>query len=422
MLIAVLLAAQITNVADAADEKHPLELDLEAGFSHLRSDTRIAREQPGGWLNDELNHTRTLDAVELRLAVGLWHDLELHAYAPFALQDVQTWQPAGTTSSLSTNTIDISGCAAAGSCTAAQPILPVNGRSERRGFFDPTFGIAWAPINEEREMQLRPDLFPPGHAYSTWALGVDYTAPLGTRIDDPNRFGFNSASGAPSPGAGSEFRKAHVITGWTAFSKRFRVLEPYFRIFGSAPFAAPGAYDNCSHPEKLADVAAVNCAGPWARQTGYRPPFEGGATFGAELVASEDTIEDRRFAFDVRGGLTWHGPSRGYTQVTDALGKLTSSDEYVTSTAQAGFYGRLARWFHFRLYGMAGMDSAHFVTHEEVGRDKDGDGKITLSAGSGIAAPDQNPTYDFRVDAVGHRLRAEPALFWGVGGTLSLNF
>jgi hypothetical protein len=68
------------------------------------------------------------------------------------------------------------------------------------------------------------------------------------------------------------------------------------------------------------------------------------------------------------------------------------------------------------------MDSAHFLTHEDVGEDKNGDGKVTISGGSGAAAPDQNPNYDFRVDTVGNRLRAEPALFWGIGGTLSLNF
>lgn len=422
MLIAVLLAAQITNVADAADEKHPLELDLEGGFVHIRSDVKISREQPGGGRSDELSHTRTLDAFQMRLAVGLWHDLELHALGTFALQDVQSWHGAASGGTLASNTIDVSGCARPGSCTTVQPVLPIDGRSERTGFFDPTVGIAWAPINEEREMLLRPELYPQGHPSSTWALGVDYTAPLGTRIDNPSRWGANAGTGVPSPGRGSEFRKAHVITAWTAFSKRYRVLEPYFKVFGSAALAAPGAYDNCSHPEKLSDVAPVNCAGGWARQTGYRPPYEGGALFGTEFVAGEDLIQDRRISFDVSGGLTWHGASRGYTQVTDALGKLTASDEYVTSMGQVGVYGRLARWFHMRVYGLVGVDSAHFLTHEDVGADKDGDGTITLSGGSGTPAPDQNPNFDFRVDSVGRRLRAEPALFWGVGGTLSLDF
>jgi hypothetical protein len=417
MIVALLLAAQITNVADAADEKHPLEVDLEAEYTHLRTQTTISRENAG----DVLMHVRTLDAINFRLAIGIWHDLELHAMVPLALQDVQTWHPLSGAGSLTTN-VSVSGCGGTLCGGPPQPILPVDGQSKRAGLFEPTFGIAWAPINEERQERLRPELFPEGHAYSTWALGVDYTAPIGNRLDDPSRWGFNAASSNPTPpNAGSEIRKVHVVTLWTAFSKRFRVLEPYFRLSGSLPFAANGAYDNCSHPQFLSDVAAANCApGLWAGQTGYKPPFEGSATLGAELVAAEGN--DQRLSFDVRGDVTWHGPQRGYTQVADALGKLTYADEYVTTAGTIGIYGRVARWFHMRVYGVLGVDSAHFLTHEDIGDDKDKDGKITVSEGTGAAAPDQNPNYDFRIDQVGRRLRAEPMMFWGVAGTMSLNF
>jgi len=412
MLVALLLAAQITNVADAGDEKHPLEIDLEAGYSFLHAQTNISRENAG----DVLKHERDLNEVDFRLAIGIWHDLELHMVAPLAMRDLQVWHPLAGAGSLSGNTISISGCGGK-LCGPTQPILPVDGSSKRQGLFEPTIGISWGPINEERELKLKPELFPEGHAFSTWALGIDYTAPLGgNRLDDPSRWGFNS-----SPGTGPELRKVHVLTLWTAFSKRFRVLEPYLRFAGSLPFAANGAYDNCSHPELLADVAAANCKGAWAGQTGYLPSYEGAATLGTELVAAEG--EDRRLSFDVRGDVTWHSPSRGYTQVTDALGKLTYADEYVTSAGTVGIYGRIARWFHMRVYGVLGVDSAHFLTHEDIGDDKDNDnGKITVSEGSGAPAPDQNPLYDYRLDQVGRRLRAEPSVFWGVAGTLSLNF
>ena len=399
MLLALLLAAQITNVADAADEKHPLELDLEAEYTHLRTTTTISREGVG----DVLSHVRTLDATTFRLAVGIWHDLEIHVIAPLALSDTQTWTPLAGATSLTQNTVSVSGCAGS-LCGPVQPILPGTGagQSKRNGFFEPTIGVAWGPINQDREN--------PASAYATWALGVDYTAPIGSRLDTPS----------PS-GNGSEIVKEHVLTPWMAFSKRFRVLEPYFKVAASLPFAAKGAYDNCSHPELLSDVAAANCADiKWSGQTGYKPSYSGTGTLGAELVAYEGN--DTRFSFDVRGDMTWHGPGRGYTQVTDALGKLTYADEYVTSQGSVGFYGRMARWFHLRIYGTLGVDSAHFLTHEEIGQDVDGKPGINISEGTGAAAPDQNPNYDFRLDQVGRRLRAEPAVFWGVTGTLSLNF
>ncbi|MCA1825928.1 MAG: hypothetical protein ABR567_17985 [Myxococcales bacterium] len=414
-------AAHVTDVADAADEKHTLEVDLDATYNHMRAQTTITREQGAG-LTEELKHVRTLDTVDLRLGIGLWHDLELHALAPIAVRDVQEWSQAGPTSTLSTNTISPSGCAAAGSCTAVQPILPIPGKSEHVGFFDPTVGITWGPINEERELRLKPELYPPGKPVSTWVIGFDWTFPMpGGKLDGPSSWGAASALGGTRPAATPESRKAHVFTLWTAFSKRYKVLEPYLVLAGTAPFAAKGAFDNC-HAAVLSDVAPANCAGLWAGETGYKPPWEGLFSLGAELVAAEDVIAERKLSFEIRGDVRWHGPGRDYTQVTDALGKLTYADEYVTTGGQAGIYGRISRWFHLRVYGTLAVDSAHFLTHEDIGDDKNNDGKITISGGSGSPAPDQNPVYDFRLDQVGRRLRAAPSLIWGVAGNLSLNF
>ena len=405
-------AARVTDVADAGDEKHPLELDLDATYDHSVARTTISREQ-GDALTNELVHTRTLDALDLRLAVGIWHDLEIHAVAPLALRDAQEWHQAGPTSTLATNTIGVSGCAATGSCGAVNPIVPVSGQSRRTGFFDPTVGISWAPISEERELRLKPELFPEGKPVSTWVIGVDWTFPMpGGKFDDPTQ--------AMGGGAG-ESRKAHLLTAWTAFSKRYRVLEPYIVLSATAPIATRGAFDDCNAPV-LSDVAAANCAGPWKGQTGYQPPFEALFSLGTELVAAESADGDQRLAFEVRGDVRWHGPARDYTQVTDALGKLTYADEYVTTGGQLGLYGRFSRWFHVQVYGTLAVDSAHFLTHEDIGDDKNGDGKITVSGGSGQPAPDQNPLYDFRLDQVGRRLRAEPCVTWGVAGNLSLNF
>ena len=83
-----------------------------------------------------------------------------------------------------------------------------------------------------------------------------------------------------------------MITLWTAFSKRYRVLEPYVRISGSAPFAASSAYDNCGNKAILSDVAPVNCDGAWKGQTGYKPSYEAALLLGAELVAALGAAQD----------------------------------------------------------------------------------------------------------------------------------
>jgi len=444
-------AAHVTDVADAMDEQHPLEVDLEATYLHARTDTRITRENlqadaagaKGIQLVDELHHQRVIDELDFRLGVGLWHDLELHFVLPLVLHDQQDWDYATVNgasvapiSTLANNHLSISGCGAAGSCNPngpAQPIVAAPGQSTRAGLRDPTIGIAWGPINQERELKLKPEIYPEGKPVSTWVIGFDYTLPLpGGTADDPSLFGFNAATGNGALPAkqGTESMKAHVFTLWTAFSKRYRVLDPYVRFYATAPYVTKGnsdigsgAYDNCFHTNLLSDVATQSCADPrWKGQTGYRPPYEGGFSIGTELVAAEDLRAQQRLAFDLRADVRYLGPGRSYTQVADMLGKLTYSDEYLSSMFQLGLYGRVARWLHARVYGSVGFDSPHFLTTEAVGQDLDGNGSVTLSAGRSPPSPEQNPLYDFRLDQVGRRLRAESVLSWGVAGTLSLNF
>jgi hypothetical protein len=430
-------AAHLTEVADAMDEAHPLEVDLDVGYVHEQRRTRITRETlqadpttgksvPG--FNDELQHVRTVDELRFRLGVGLWHDLELHAIVPLALADQQEWDYAAggaAGSTLATNRISVSGCAAPGACSPAgpAPIVGAPGGSLRAGFRDPIIGVAWGPINEQREMILHPDLFPPGRPVSTWVVGFDYTLPLPGTPDDPSAFGFAAANTATSPSARPSRtvrRKAHLFSFWTGFSKRYRVLDPYVVARVTLPVAvrgdgsSGGAYDNCWHPELLSDVAPQNCVdAAWKGKTGYKPPLSAILTLGTELVAMESAARDRKFAFDVRSELTYVAPGRDYTQVTDALGKLTYAEEYAALSGSLGIYWRLARVLHVRAAGTLGLETPHFLTTEDIGKN--------ASAGASPKSQ-QNPLYDFRLDTPGRRLRAEMSLVWGANASASLNF
>ena len=128
LLVAMpVLAAQVTDVATAMQDDRPFELDLRADYQHRRDSTRIRRENlQGGTITlvDELQHDRTLDQFDFRIAAGLHRGLELHVIAPFVLRDVQDWDYATVngvsvagTSTLANNTISISGCGNPGSCT-----------------------------------------------------------------------------------------------------------------------------------------------------------------------------------------------------------------------------------------------------------------------------------------------------------------
>lgn len=437
-------AARVTAVADAMEEGRTLDLDLEVRYLHAREDTRITREnlqldpstgKPGIVLVDELAHTRTVDELQLKIAVGLWHDLELHLLAPLALKDDQKWDYAtvggvsvGPVSTLANNHLDISGCngspTACDPKAAARPIVPVPGRTHRFGFRDPVVGIAWTPINEERQVRLHPDLFPPGKPVSTWVLGFDYTLPLPGDVDDP----FQATVPGGAVPLGHVIRKAHVFSLWTAFSKRYRVLDPYVMVRASLPLpvqgsVGTGATDNCWHPEILADVAFQNCVDPaWKGQTGYRPPATLGLTLGSELVVSEGRARGQKLAFDLRGDLVYFFRGRDYSQVSDALRKLTTVDDHMALTGTLGFEGRLFRWASLRIAGTLGITTPHFLNGESLGKDLDGDGSVDVSAGATPKSREQNPNYDFRLDPAGRRLRAQLSILWGATGTFSVNF
>jgi hypothetical protein len=293
-------------------------------------------------------------------------------------------------------------------------------QTKRQGFRDPTIGIAWAPVNEARELQLDPKIYPRGGGPSTWVVGADLTLGLPISVDDPSHFG--AAASPSAPDSNTVARRTHVLTVWTAFSKRFQVAEPYMRLSGSVPFARKDAYDNCSHPELLSDVAPANCAGAWKGETGYNPGVEAALTLGTELVLLESPYGDARFALDVRGDARYHGAGRDYTQVTDALGKLTYRDEYMTLGSSVGAYARVGSSFRLGVYATAGFDTAHTLTHEDLGAEKDSVPGVQVSGGSGQPAPDQNPDFDYRLDPAGRRLHAEANFIWGLSGQLAVIF
>src|SRR5258708_4868979 len=81
-------------------------------------------------MDDELQHDRTLDQIDFRVAIGLYRGLELHVFAPYVLRDAQDWDYAtvngvsvAPTSPPANNTISISGCGNPANCSTVQPIV-----------------------------------------------------------------------------------------------------------------------------------------------------------------------------------------------------------------------------------------------------------------------------------------------------------
>ncbi|MFN7132163.1 MAG: hypothetical protein ACK4N5_08775 [Myxococcales bacterium] len=404
-------AAEVTRVASSFDEQDAFDLDFLAGFSRTQHRGKITRERhQEGRIADviELRYTRIEQAMPLWLAIGLYQDLELHAGTRFVFNDDRSWgypglDPQGrpvtndANSTIFNNCITPRGQLVHPDCqgdrrVGAQPIFAVPGQAFRGGLDDVTVGLKYALFNEVRD-----DTKP------TWTLGFDYTMPTAA-VNDPSR----PTSEANRGNIGT---KVHRFQFTTALSKRLGAVDPYALFSYTLPTQAPNFFTNCQNPGLLG--YAENCGvGPWtARETGIRAPHVANLLFGSEFYAYDDPDKHQRVGFDIRGHIRYTSEGRAYNELSDALGKLLYTEEYLTVGGTFGIYAGIgSEHVQMRLLLNASLfhDTEHFLTNESVGKDLDGACKGDTSSRCvdlDNRANEINPNFDFRYDMPGRRFR-----------------
>ncbi len=403
-------AAEVTRVASSFDEEDPFDLDLLVGFRRTQHRGKITRERhQEGRIADviELRYTQIQQAMPVGLAIGLYQDLELHASSQLLFNDDRSWGYPGldangnpvTTDANSTvfnNCITARGDLVHPDCqgdrrVGAQPIFPVPGQAFRGGFDDITVGLKYAILNDERD-----DTKP------TWTVAFDYTIPSAA-VNVPSR---------PTSEAsrGNIGEKVHRFTLTTALSKRLGAIDPYALFSYSLPTQAPNFYSNCRNPELLG--FAENCfTGPWSlRETGIRAPHLANLLFGAEFYAYDDPVKKQRIGFDLQGTVRFVSEGRYYNELSDALGKILYTEEFMTVGGQFGIYAGIgSEYVQLKLLLNAGLyhNTEHFLTNESVGKDLDNAcrGEPGSCVDLDNRAGEINPNFDFRYDMPGRRFR-----------------
>ncbi|HEY4220001.1 MAG TPA: hypothetical protein VGO62_01635 [Myxococcota bacterium] len=416
------LAAQVTDVADALDGDNPFDANLELKFDVQRHSGLITRENfqpPTG--DADPKDARTTNVKEMqfedvrfrirpRLEIGVWHDLSVFAEWPIVIWDQQDFRYAdGTTSSNSTfardeapnasppidswsDANDVQITQGAGNTKPQNQV--VNGKGAfgfpakpynawrfntadngkftgyRQGFDNPTFGVRWSPLNNERD-----DTKP------TITLQADYTPPFFQFMDPTN----DKIDDASSPGPVAD--GAHRFHFSVAMSKRFLILDPYFVIDYNLPLAASG------------DGSVL----------GYYPRQSGGFTAGGEIVPYEDKKLQQKFAIDINAFATYFSQGQDYSEVSDVLEEQTYTDQFVRAGVNAGIFFKAFQYFFFDVNGTAAYDTSHLLTIQPFGQDKDGDTKINLQLPN-----ERNPFYNPALDTVGRRVRIEQSVILGV--------
>jgi hypothetical protein len=345
--------------------------------------------------------------MNVDLHVGIWKNLELSIGLPivFSQTDAYTFatgQNAGNSSFIN-NCISASGDLFDPSClttgAGAQPIGSVPSTNYRAGLGNFRFGLTYAILKQS----LDP-------SNPTWTVFINYDAPTAARYDPAAITHPNSRTGTGD--------KVNRYTFGTAFSRRLGIADPYFKLDYTLPFRGPGSYSNCDRTDLNNLAAPENCTnGYWSRaETGINPPHIFNLSFGTELVALENSAH-QRISIDLRGQATYYTGGRYYNEVTPLFQKLMSSEGYLEAGGSIALIAQPAQWITLRARGSYAFQTDHTVSSEPVGKDIDGDGHVSFQG-----SPEVNPTFDYRADVVGRRLRIVDNGVFSFNISASLNF
>jgi hypothetical protein len=400
-------AAEISRVASSGEPRNPFDLDLSVRWERLQERATVEREQA----SDELRFTRTRHVIVPRIAIGLWHDLELHAELPYVLADDRNWRfgavggrPSGgvpgIVSSIESNAIDANGdpCVPAPCqlfAVAPEQTVYHGGRAG-----DLEAGLAWAIFNDRRD-ETKP----------TWVIGVDVTFPTATRYDpwtgrDPADL--TSPHDVPArPGAVGE--KVWKWDFYTLLSRRMGAVDPYVKAHATRMARTSDTYSNCDHAAEmmsaavpqLRDGADVLCAAA-GDGAGAKLPWIAGLTVGTEFVPYEDRYASQRVAIDVRLFGDFTSAQRFYNELTDATGKIHQTGEHLTMGGLVGLYLRGSKHLSLQATASIATRTAHYVTGED----------------SSAA----NPNFDARWDLPGRRFRVAESTLFELGAAALLQF
>jgi len=442
--------ALVTDVADAADKDDPVDVNVDVTWTRLSRRGKVSREffdpspadpAAAGTKNaTELLYQRVSHIMDVGLTFGLYHDLEIRGRLPYALYDEQSWdydkQPTyqKASSTMENNNIDADNRCLDVACTKTRPLVVSPGRVFRGGLMDPSVGIAWGPLNDQRDEHLPASMFPFLNRSSSLVLGFDYTMPLVSVASplaaDPAN---PSADPANTDGLGMGLG-AHRFDWWLAMSKRVGVVEPFLKLHYTLPVAGSGAYDNCSAAKVDFDdfvmsesghksCNPVTSDGRWKDRAGLQYPHRGGLTAGTEFIPVEEKGGTVRLAVAVAGAAEYISQGRTYSEASDALHKLTMVEPYFQVDAKLQLDLRLGEYVHLLAGVWTGTETSHFVTSESVGKDFYGENPSQPSDGRVLlGSSEQNPNYDYRVDQPGRRLRFTGVWNLGVSTMFSLTF
>lgn len=442
-------AAEWTEVIDAADGDDPFDFTAEVFYRrHLRR-AKLTREyncdrlgnpldqqtcpaagENGSIVNvKELRYQRWTHEMVPRLHLGLWKDLELMIEAPIVIQDEQQVRYAGNGGDTTGDSIVVNGENSSIVPTSGQRLFNLPGELPvRAGFGDMLFKVRFAPISHERD-----------ESRGEWVLELGYRAPTGT----PMRFG--------NAGVG---RGLHELEVGTAFSRRYRYIEPFSRFQMTYPFQA---------------ATKSNFRSYWGSQEYVTPGLRARFDFGAEVIPYYNPKTGAKLFITLGLGAGYQAEGRDYSELFDALAGgapvcnaadianspkmncaqynpefarpeyssivdrapttfdgITTVEQFLTLRGHLGFGFYASRNIMLGATAALAHETEHNITNAEIGKDRyfatpDQEGVLTPTS-SIEELSEHNPTFVPALDTVGRRIRVEETTVFSASFQLAVMF
>lgn len=407
-------AAEATDVPDAADtivfgktvREDLFDMYVGTTFNMHLANGKITREPINGRAGvintdcdsttnsrdclpvDELRWKRSTNVLDFDIQIGAFQDLALTLGMHYIISDTLKMRYAlGVTPQSSS----VTNPPPRTSGTTATPLFPVDKyRAAHSGLAGvdlggarhagADLGIRWAPLNDERD-----------DSKPSWVIVFKWGIPWFAETWDPADRASESDPGPVSDGV-------HRLTFGMAFSKRIGnfgligidpdiwrrgYMDPYMELYYTLP--VPQTSGGKSGAIEALDTGTT---------FGSRPSHVAQLNGGLEIVALEDLKEGRKVAVDLGMRSAFYSEGRNYSLMSDPLGEATYTEQYLNITGILGLYIQAAEFIRFKAGVMLGYNTEHFLTFEEVGNDKNGDGQVLPPAQDASPIKDEvNPYF-----------------------------
>ncbi len=321
-------AAEVTRVASSFDQElngnaFDLHFGVSYGFDFKKA--AILREwgTPSGQnqLARDMIYRSFRHTVTPTLEIGLWHDISVYVALPVIVSDNRnfefdkeagsdcvyptppppdgTFQPGSATCVNKTNSTSIrDGIVPRDGFDARDSGDPYGQFSDpetkmifrgptRRGLDQINVGMKIGILSQERKSHL-----------PNWVVGLEGRFAIAAPMSMSRAIQTSDPGGNHRVGRG-----IHELGVWTALSRRYRFLEPFF--------GAHWRYAMRANNTNFLDFGGS--------QTSANPQSETGAYFGAEIVPWEKPAQHKKFSIILNGSALLHYGGRAYSEVWEVL-------------------------------------------------------------------------------------------------------